>query len=129
MAVSQFKQKVISVVNSIPNGKVVSYGQVALMVGVPRGARQVGQVLSGLDVNSGVPWWRVVNNAGRISIKGSKYATPQLQKKLLMQEGVVVSKELTLDIEYYRFRPTPAMLAKTELDDEYIEMLVSKYLV
>ena len=51
-----------------------------------------------------VPWWRVVNNKGLISIKGNWTATKELQKSLLMKEGVKVEKDFSLDIEKYRLR-------------------------
>ena len=129
---SPFKARVVKAVQSIPYGKVASYGQVALMVGMPRGARQVGWILNSLegDIGAGVidlPWWRVINNAGRISIKGSKQSTPMLQKDLLEKEGVIVQPNLDIDIEKYRLRPSVAELLKLELDDEYIHNIVTKY--
>lgn len=102
---SQFKAKVIIVVRSVPAGKVVSYGQVALMAGAPRAARQVGWILHGTENEIDLPWWRVVNNAGRISIKGSRFNTPQLQRQLLEAEGLEISDLFDFDIEKYRFRP------------------------
>lgn len=107
----QFKEKVIKAVQLVPFGKVASYGQVALIAGVPRAARQVGWILRGLeeDVDSGkipLPWWRIVNNAGRISIKGCKYHDAQMQKELLEQEGVEISDKFEFEIEKYRYRPT-----------------------
>jgi len=66
---SKFKDKVIQIVRKIPKGKVASYGQVALMAGIPRAALQVGWVLH-LSGDDGItPRWRVINNAGRISTK------------------------------------------------------------
>jgi methylated-DNA-protein-cysteine methyltransferase-like protein len=130
---SQFKDKVIKVVSSIPSGKVMSYGQVALYVGVPRAARQVGWTLNRMGGDSSaassaggqagqVPWWRVVNNQGRISIKGSKYSAVD-QKRLLQKEGVKISKDLTFDIEKSRFIPNKKLLASFELDPTYISMI------
>ena len=71
MNLSNFTQKVIEVVQSIPLGKVVSYGQVAVYIGVPRAARQVGWTLRGIEESVSLPWWRVINNKGRISIEGN----------------------------------------------------------
>ena len=104
---SLFKQNVIKAVSLVPKGKVASYGQVAAWIGQPRAARQVGGTLRSIEENAKVPWWRVVNNAGVISIKGAKYATKELQKSLLEKEGVKVQKDFTLDIEKYRFKPDP----------------------
>ena len=77
---SAFKDKVIQIVKMIPKGKVVSYGQVALMAGVPRGARQVGWILH--EHGDDGPWWRIINNSGRISIKSPDHS-PIVQKEKL----------------------------------------------
>jgi len=63
---STFTQKVIQVIKSIPYSKVVSYGQVAAYVGVPRASLQVGWILRSIKDSNSLPWWRVVNNKGRI---------------------------------------------------------------
>ena len=122
---SRFKQSVIKIVNLIPKGKVVSYGQVALYVGMPRAARQVGWILNRLEDNTPVPWWRIVNNAGRISIKASRYSATE-QKELLESEGMKISNEFTFDIEKYRFIPNSEFVKKLELDPTYLEMIAEK---
>src|SRR5665213_2052849 len=99
-----FKQKVIIFIQKVPKGKVVSYGQVAAIAGSPRAARQVGGILRALDTSHiAVPWWRVINNKGVISIKGNWTATKELQARLLRKEGVEVSKDFIVDINRYRF--------------------------
>lgn len=122
---SDFKKQVIKVVSLIPYGKVVSYGQVALYVGMPRAARQVGWILNQLEERVSVPWWRVVNNQGRISIKGSKYSAED-QKKLLLQEGIQVSQDLAFDMDKYRFTPDSLFIKRLELDPIYLGMLSKK---
>ncbi len=99
-----FREKVTELVKLVPKGKVVSYGQVAAVAGHPRAARQVGGILRGLDDSKiHIPWWRVVNNRGYISIKGNWTATKELQKSLLLKDGVKVGKDFTLDMEKYRY--------------------------
>lgn len=98
-----FKEQVIDWVKKIPKGRVVSYGQIAAKCGSPRASRQVGWMLNSLDGNTTVPWWRVINNGGYISIKGNIMATPLAQKNFLESEGVAVSKDLKIDIEKYRY--------------------------
>ena len=99
-----FKEKVINFIKSVPKGKVVSYGQVAAAAGSPRAARQVGTILRGLDPSdSKIPWWRVVNNKGIISIKGNWTATKESQKILLIKDGIKVSDNFTINIEQYRY--------------------------
>ena len=122
---SKFKESVIRIVSLIPHGKVVSYGQVALYVGIPRAARQVGWILNQLEEKVSVPWWRVVNNEGRISIKGSMY-TAEDQRKLLRREGLEVKKDLTLDIEKYRFIPSVGLLDDLGLDSIYLGIISRK---
>lgn len=105
MVNSDFTDEVINFINSIPKGKVVSYGQVAAACGKPNGAREVGRILRGIDTSKNiVPWWRVLNNKGVISIKGNWTADKELQGLLLSKEGVEVKKDLTLDIEKYRYK-------------------------
>lgn len=122
---SKFKEGVIKVVKLVPYGKVVSYGQVALYIGVPRAARQVGWVLNRLGQTALVPWWRVVNNKGRISIKSSRY-TAYDQRELLCREGVRVHDDLTFNIKRYRFVPNEDFIKKLELDPLYLEIIADK---
>lgn len=97
-----FSAAVLGFISRVPKGKVVSYGQVAAACGKPRGAREVGWILRSADVGN-LPWWRVLNNQGVISIKGNWTATKQLQKDLLIKEGVEVGEDFKLDMEKYRF--------------------------
>jgi methylated-DNA-protein-cysteine methyltransferase-like protein len=84
---AEFTERVYRVVRTVPHGRVVSYGGVAAMLGKPRAARGVGQALSVLPDGSDVPWWRVVNHNGEISIKGVLHG-PAVQRALLESEGV-----------------------------------------
>lgn len=106
-------------------GKVVSYGQVALYIGAPRAARQVGWMLNLTKERDMVPWWRVINNEGRISIKSLKYSAEE-QRQLLIQEGVKVAEDFTLDIEKYRFIPDKGFIRKLDLDPLYLEHISIK---
>lgn len=120
---SSFKQKVIAVVKAIPTGKVASYGQVALYVGFPRGARQVGWILNKLEKKLLVPWWRVVNNKGKITIKGSVY-TPLDQKMHLISEGIKVEDDFSFNINKHRWKPSEKEVQKFELDEDYVNLLM-----
>ena len=122
---SKFRKGVIKVVSMIPRGKVVSYGQVALYIGVPRAGRQVGWILNQLEEKASIPWWRVVNNEGRISIKGSRF-TANDQREFLLGEGVEVSGDFTFDIEKYRFIPDENFIESLELDPLYLGMIADK---
>ena len=63
----QYRERVWRIVHGIPAGKVSSYGAVAQLAGLPRGARLIGRILGQLPAGSALPWHRVVNAAGRIS--------------------------------------------------------------
>jgi methylated-DNA-protein-cysteine methyltransferase-like protein len=83
-----FFERVYAAVRAIPRGRVATYGQVARLVGVPRGARAVGWALRALDPRRtrAVPWHRVVGAGGRISLRAG--AGPVLQRERLQKEGV-----------------------------------------
>jgi methylated-DNA-protein-cysteine methyltransferase-like protein len=123
---SKFKDKIIQIVRLIPKGKVASYGQVALIAGYPRGARQVGWILHVAGGENGTPWWRVINNKGRISTKCLEH-NPNIQKQMLEEDGIIVAKNLDIDIEKYRWRTSIKELKKLKLDDEYIFRIQEKY--
>jgi methylated-DNA-protein-cysteine methyltransferase related protein len=82
-----FTHMVYRMVRAVPRGKVVSYGGIAALLGRPRAARGVGHALAALDAGSDVPWWRVVNRNGEISLRGDLHA-PTVQRALLEREGV-----------------------------------------
>lgn len=98
-----FKDKVIAYVIKIPKGKVASYGQVAAAAGSPRAARQVGGILKAADPRTKLPWWRVINSQGQISIKGNWEVSKELQSALLKREGIKVNKNFQIDINQYRY--------------------------
>lgn len=112
-----FYEQVYAVVRRIPPGKVTSYGRIAQMLGRPNAARAVGYALSSLkdkshDMGPDVPWQRVVNSQGRITLVNREY-TAQQQANLLRAEGVAVSEQLTIDLDNYLW----AGLHLVELDD------------
>ena len=69
MSNHELAQMILSVIIQIPKGKVASYGQVAKFAGLPKHARLVGRVLGQLPEDHNIPWYRVVNSQGRISLK------------------------------------------------------------
>src|SRR5213080_4153552 len=85
--VNPFYHRIYKVVRHIPKGRVATYGLVARLAGRPGAARTVGWALSALPEDSDVPWWRVLNAAGRISLSGAHHASV-LQRALLLREGV-----------------------------------------
>lgn len=96
-----FPQRVWQIVAAIPEGYVTTYGDVAKLAGSPRAARQVGGVLKRLPEGSTLPWHRVVNRHGTISLTGPDL---QRQRQALLAEGVMVSGSGQIDLQRYRWR-------------------------
>lgn len=93
-----FKDRVLEIVKKIPHGWVTTYGTVAILAGVPRGARLVGGVLH-FNIDE-APWHRVINRHGFISTKCLDHPKA-LQKALLEQEGIEVSRDFMVDLDRY----------------------------
>lgn len=74
----------------VPKGRVTTYGQLAILAGFPKHSRHVGKVLSRLPQDSKLPWHRVVNSQGKISLQGERF---EMQKKKLEEEGIVVRED------------------------------------
>jgi methylated-DNA-protein-cysteine methyltransferase-like protein len=97
-----FYEKVYETVKKIPKGKVISYGGVASLLGKPNCARAVGYALKNIPLNEhpNVPWHRVINSKGIISIK-SYPGSRDMQKKLLEDEGVIPDEKGIIDFKKY----------------------------
>ena len=96
-----FTERVIEIIQSIPEGKVMTYGKIATLAGSPRGARQVVRVLHTLTEKYKLPWHRVINTKGEIGIKD--YESHNMQKVLLQSEGVKFTNENTIDLNLFQF--------------------------
>ena len=99
MSEKTFTQRLVDVIKSIPRGQVATYGQLAAMAGNPRGARQVVRVLASLSAKEGLPWHRVINARGTISLTGAGFDE---QKALLEAEGVAVDGRGAVDLNAYQ---------------------------
>ncbi|AMK11708.1 MGMT family protein [Pseudodesulfovibrio indicus] len=104
---SAFTRKTIDAILSIPWGKVSTYGDVAAMAGNRRGARQVARVLHSCSRTEGLPWHRVVNREGRISLDPMQGG--DLQKRLLIDEGVEFNRSGRIDLALYGWFRAPAI--------------------
>ena len=113
---SKFKDRVIESVRSIPKGKVASYGQIAAIVGVPRAALQVGWVLHESGEDGETPWWRVINRRGFISTKCEEH-NKNVQKELLERDGVVVDRNLKVDMKLFRWNSEGSETEKFNVED------------
>lgn len=100
-----FYKRVAVVCNTIPYGKVVTYGQIALLCGKPRNARQVGYALNHKLEGEEVPAFRVVNQKGYLS-GAAAFETMDMQRVLLEGEGVEVNEENCIDLKKYGWKNT-----------------------
>lgn len=101
--VSVFSQKAINIMKSIPAGKVCTYGQIAALAGNHRGARQVVRLLNSFWEKENLPWHRIVNSKGTISLRaGDGY---EYQKSLLEAEGVEFDAQDKIDLGRFLWKP------------------------
>ena len=98
---TSFKDSVVKIIKSIPYGKVTTYGTIATLAGSPRAAREVGYILHALTEKYNLPWQRVINRQGYISIRGGDVNMKNLQKSLLIEEGVEVTEDFMIDLKKY----------------------------
>ena len=98
---NEFYEQVYAVVERIPYGKVVSYGQIALMCGKPRGAREVGRAMYRCPDH--LPWQRVVMADG--SVAGGDHAN--IRKAILESEGVAFLPDGRVDMQQCGIRELP----------------------
>lgn len=98
-----FYEAVWRLVRRIPRGHVMTYGQIATILGCPRAARAVGYAMRASG-GTDVPWQRVINSRGGISAKG-EVERPVLQRALLEDEGVHFDASETCDLSVYRWEP------------------------
>lgn len=97
---TDFTEQVLEIIKSIPFGRVMTYGQIAAYAGNPRGARQVSRILSSMSNKYGLPWHRVINSKGGISLTGDPGST---QGELLSSEGIEVEHKQVNLKEYQHF--------------------------
>lgn len=97
---NEFFDLVYRVVRLIPPGKVATYGQIARLLDSPRAARTVGWALHSLPEKSDVPWQRVINAEGAISLD-ARGPGGAIQRDLLEAEGVVFDEQDRIDLKVY----------------------------
>lgn len=97
-----FSGRVIAIISSIPPGKVATYGQIALLAGSPRASRQVAGILRRYSKKHGLPWFRVINSKGKISLP--RDGGFEEQRDLLLMEGIEV-KDGKIDLKQYLWNP------------------------
>ncbi|WP_456273393.1 MGMT family protein [Bacillus sp. AK031] len=98
-----FTEKVIGIISKIPQGRVMTYGQIARLAGSPRAARQVVRILHSMSKTYKLPWHRVINAKGQIALQDEE--SYQEQRMNLEMEGVEPGLNGTIDLERYQWNP------------------------
>lgn len=94
-----FTEHVIQIIQSIPAGRVMTYGQVAAAAGNPRSARQVVRILHTMSQKHALPWHRIINAKGEISF------TENHQREHLEAEGIEFGSTGKIDLTHYSWFP------------------------
>lgn len=96
-----FTEEVIKIIQQIPSGKVMTYGQIAKEAGNPRAARQVVRVLHSMSKKHQLPWHRVINAKGQLAIPNEEGNWEQRTR--LEAEEVQVSSSGYVDLKKYQW--------------------------
>jgi methylated-DNA-protein-cysteine methyltransferase-like protein len=99
----EFEDRVKGVIKAIPRGKVATYAQVAALAGNDRAARQVIRVLHSSSDKDRLPWHRVINSKGGISLQRGRGF--EEQRRLLTGEGVRVDAHGRIDLDEFQWEP------------------------
>lgn len=97
-----FSYRVKEIIKSVPRGYVATYGQIALQAGHPKGARLVSYILHSCSEKYDLPWHRIINQKGMISLKkGYGY---EIQYELLKEEGVQFNDNTSINLDKYGWK-------------------------
>lgn len=98
-----FTQRAIEIIQAIPSGKVMTYGQIARLEGNPRGARRVARLLHSMSKKHSLPWYRIVNIKGEVVLKNPMAYHEQILN--LKFEGVEVDSDGRIDLLKHQWHP------------------------
>jgi methylated-DNA-protein-cysteine methyltransferase-like protein len=111
---SAFCRKVCEIVRNIPPGRVLTYGMIAEYAGRPRGSRTVAWILHSCSKKAKLPWHRVVNRMGTLSLReGGAY---EMQRYLLEEEGVFFDDKDRIDFDRYVWRPASKEIGRYQAE-------------
>jgi methylated-DNA-protein-cysteine methyltransferase-like protein len=99
------RQRIFAVVRRVPRGKVATYGQIAELAGLGGQARQVGYAMAAVPSSSAVPWHRIINAQGRVSMRSAGSGSTIIQQQLLAREGVEFDGGGRVSLPRYRWKP------------------------
>lgn len=109
VVVSDFTKKVLKVISEIPEGRVATYKQVAILSGKPQASRGVSWILNSCSTKYKLPWHRVLNSSGCISFEKGTHNFRQ-QKRRLEKEGIVLSADGELDLSRFQWKKKAPVL-------------------
>lgn len=98
-----FTRRVIDIIKAIPEGSVMTYGQIARQAGSPRAARQVVRILHSMSRAHQLPWHRVVNAKGEIALQEPE--SKLMQELFLREEGIELTADGRIDLGKHRHEP------------------------
>lgn len=125
MPTTEFSNKVYEIVRMIPKGRVMTYGQIATLLGLPRAAQAVGWALHWVEDGEKTPCQRVVNRFGGLAA-GYGWGGQEAQRVDLEGDGVEVRPDMTVDLERYQWWPDPEAMASMKFPPEALEELNQK---
>lgn len=108
----QYRERVYRIVRKIPRGRVMTYGEIAYILGESYTPRTVGFVMHGAGDNT--PWHRVINSQGRCST-GNLVLPSDKQQRMLEAEGVEFDNKGRCDLEIYLWHPNRKKIAQKEI--------------
>ena len=109
-AKSKFSHRVKQLIKAIPHGKVATYGQIASQAGNSRASRQVAWILHSCSEKDDLPWHRVINSKGRISLPPQ--GGYEVQKKLLELEDIAFKENDSIDLDKFLWRISSGLNGK-----------------
>ncbi len=121
---SAFTRKVKAAVRAVPRGRVATYGQIAALAGRYRAARGVAWVLHSSPEAERLPWHRVINAKGGISLAPGKGF--EVQKKRLEAEGVAVSRRGLVDLKRFQWEPSGCAAGRSRAAREFLKKLTGE---
>jgi len=98
-----FTERAINIIKNIPEGKVMTYGQIARLAGSARGARQVVRILHSMSTKYKLPWHRVINSKGEIGLTEDE--SYSIQILILQSEGVEIINKRKINLKEYQHFP------------------------
>lgn len=102
---SERYRRIYAVVRRIPRGRVATYGQIAVLAGMPRQPRVIGYALHALPAGTTVPWHRVINARGMVSVRGGGSGEEIGQRLRLEREGVAFDARGRVSLARFGWRP------------------------